>query len=143
MSLKFIYAMNYTKNKTVSPYLCFIGLAVIYDTVHLSNPLRISTWDQEEILSYIDTKSINNCRFQFKVKSQKLRKSFFFSCKPNVRPCFQTAFLWSCAITQIQTLFWYKTWRMQIWQGSSDVQQLMKKTPTTPKQQVSNYETFY
>lgn len=34
-SLKFIYAMNNIKDKTVSPYLCFTGLAIIYDTVYL------------------------------------------------------------------------------------------------------------
>lgn len=59
----------YTKDKRVSPYLCFINLAVIYGTVHLSNPLRISKWDQEEILLYRDTQCISNFRFQFKVNS--------------------------------------------------------------------------
>lgn len=57
--------MNYTKDKTVSLYFYFTGLAIIYGIVHLSNPLRNSEWNQEEILLYIDAQSINNFRFQF------------------------------------------------------------------------------
>lgn len=64
--------MNYTKDKRVSPYLCFIRLAVIYGTVYLSSPVRISKWDWEEIFLRVDAQSINNFRFQVKVNSQKL-----------------------------------------------------------------------
>lgn len=53
----------YTKDKPVLPYLCFIRLAVIYGTGHLSNPLRISEWNQEEILLYRVTQCISNFRF--------------------------------------------------------------------------------
>lgn len=118
LSLIFIYAMNYTKDKTVSLYFYFTGLAIIYGIVHLSNPLRNSKWNQEEILLYIDAQSINNFRFQFQCKQPESKENYFFFsffyCQLNIRQCCQTAFLQTCTIPLIQHLSWYKAWQLQI-----------------------------
>lgn len=96
-----IYGMNYTKG---SPNLRFIGLEAIYGTVLLSKPLRISKWDQKEILLYRDAQHISNFRFQFKVNSQRPRKTsffFFFSSSQTLDCVVSSAFLWASVFSLI------------------------------------------